>query len=105
MPRFIIEREIPGLGNLSQEELAEISQKSCDVANGLNEEYIWIESYVTDDKMYCVHVAPSEEVIRKHAKRGGFPANAVREVKSIFDATTKEHAPASTSAAGKSGGK
>lgn len=88
MKKFIIERELPGAGKLSSEELKAISQKSCEVVRGLAKPYHWIESYVTENKIYCVHVAEDEETVREHAKRGGFPANHVAEVKTIIDATT-----------------
>jgi len=90
MPKYIIEREIPGAGKLSAEELQGISQKSCAVLNDLGPTIQWVESYVTNDKVYCVYVAPSEDLIREHAKRGGFPANRISAVKSIISPTTAE---------------
>ena len=90
MPKYVIERDIPGAGNLSQEQLTAISQKSCGVLRDLGPQIQWIHSYVTADKIYCVYIAPNEEVVRQHAQQGGFPANAVNEVKNIIDPTTAE---------------
>lgn len=90
MPKFLIEREIPGAGSLSQQELQGISQTSCSVLQKMGPEIQWLESYVTGDKVYCVYIAPNEEMIREHAKQGGFPANRVSEIKSIIDPTTAE---------------
>lgn len=90
MPKYIIEREIPGAGNLTQEELKGISQTSCGVLSEMGPSIQWVESYVTGDKVFCVYVAPNEEMIREHAKKGGFPANAVREVKAMIDPVTAE---------------
>lgn len=90
MPKYVIEREIPGAGRLSPEDLKGISQKSCSVLNGLGPQIQWIESFVTDDKIYCVYVAPSEEAVREHARQGGFPANSVARVRSMIDPTTAE---------------
>ena len=90
MPKYIIEREIPGAGKLTSEELQGISQKSCGVLQKLGPEIQWIESYVSDDKIYCVYIAPHEEMIREHAKQGGFPANRVSQVKRVIDPTTAE---------------
>ncbi len=90
MPRFVIEREIPGAGNLSPQELQGISQKSCSVLRELGPEVQWVHSYVTDDKVYCVYVAPDEEAIRQHAAQGGFPANRISRVRSVIDPTTAE---------------
>ncbi|EJM15389.1 hypothetical protein PMI21_03307 [Pseudomonas sp. GM18] len=90
MPKFIIERELPGAGALQQQELKAISQKSCDVLRGLGPQVQWQQSYVTGDKIYCVYIAPSEELIREHAKQGGFPINSVSRVMSIIDPTTAE---------------
>ncbi len=90
MPKFVIEREIPGAGNLSAKELQEISQKSCDVLKELGPEVQWVHSYVTDDKVYCVYIAPDEQAVRKHAEMGGFPADSVSEVRSVIDPTTAE---------------
>ena len=90
MPRFVIERDIPGAGKLSAAELNAISQKSCNVLRGMGPQIQWIESYVTQDKVYCVYIAPDEAAVREHARQGGFPANRVSEVKSIIDPTTAE---------------
>jgi hypothetical protein len=90
MPKYVIEREIPGAGKLSAAELKSISQKSCGVLNKLGPQIQWVESYVTDDKVYCVYVAPNEQLIREHAKQGGFPANRISEVKRMIDPTTAE---------------
>jgi cell division inhibitor SulA len=90
MPKYVIEREIPGAGSLSAQELQGISQKSCGVLRNLGTQIQWVHSYVTDDKIYCVYIAPNEELVREHAKLGGFPANKVSEVKQIIDPTTAE---------------
>lgn len=90
MPKYIIEREIPGAGKLTAAELQGISQKSCSVLSKLGPQIQWVESYVTDDKVYCVYIAPNEELVREHAKQGGFPANRVSEVRTIIDPTTSE---------------
>ena len=90
MPKYVIEREIPGAGNLSAEELQGVSQTSCNVLNQLGTQIQWLQSYVTNDKIYCVYIAPNEEMIREHAERGGFPANSISEVKTIIDPTTAE---------------
>jgi hypothetical protein len=90
MPKFVIEREIPGAGKLSREELHAISQKSCTVLNQLGPRIQWVESYVTDDKVYCVYLAPNAELIREHARQGGFPAHRIAEVRARIDPTTAE---------------
>lgn len=90
MPRYVIEREIPGAGKLSQEELHAISQKSCSVLQEMGPQIQWVQSYVTDDKIYCVYIAPDEVSVRNHAERGGFPANSVAQVRSVIDPTTAE---------------
>lgn len=90
MPKFLIEREIPGAGNLSAQELQGISQTSCGVLRKMGPEIQWVQSYVTGDKIYCVYIAPNEEMIREHASQGGFPANRVSEIKSVIDPTTAE---------------
>jgi hypothetical protein len=90
MPKFVIEREIPGAGSLSSEQLQAISQTSCGVLRKLGPEIQWLHSYVTDDKIYCVYIAPNEELVREHAAQGGFPAKRVSEVKTIIDPTTAE---------------
>ncbi len=90
MPKYLIEREIPGAGNLSKADLQGISQTSCGVLEKMGPEIQWIESYVTGDKVYCVYIAPNEEMIREHAQQGGFPANRISEIKSVIDPTTAE---------------
>lgn len=90
MPKFIIERDIPGAGKLTGDQLQGISQKSCSVLNGLGPQIQWVQSYVTDDKIYCVYIAPNEEMVREHARQGGFPANRVSAVSTIIDPTTAE---------------
>ena len=90
MPKFVIEREIPGAGKLSPAELKAISQKSCSVLNSMGPQIQWVQSYVTGDKIYCVYNAPNEEMVRRHAKEGGFPANSVARVAAIIDPTTAE---------------
>ena len=90
MPKYVIEREIPGAGKLTPEELRAISQNSCGVLNRLGPQIQWVQSYVTDDKVYCIYIAPNEELVREHARQGGFPANRVAEVKSLIDPTTAE---------------
>ena len=90
MPKYVIEREIPGAGNLSPQELLAVSQKSCGVLQSLGPQIQWVHSYVTGDKIYCVYIAPNEEMIRQHAKQGGFPANRISEVKTTIDPTTAE---------------
>lgn len=90
MPKYVIEREIPGAGNLTPAELKGISQTSCNVLRAMGPEIQWVESYVTTDKIYCVYNAPNETMIREHAKQGGFPANSVSKVSTIIDPTTAE---------------
>ena len=90
MPRYVIERDLPGAGNLSPEQLQAVSQKSCSVLNDLGPRIQWEQSYVTADKIYCVYRADNEELIRQHAAQGGFPANRISEVKTIIDPTTAE---------------
>ncbi|HUF05687.1 MAG TPA: DUF4242 domain-containing protein [Aridibacter sp.] len=90
MPKFVIEREIPGAGNLSEEELKAVSQTSCSVLRDMGPAIQWVESFVTDDKVYCIYVAPDEDMIRQHAASGGFPANSVKAVRAIIDPTTAE---------------
>jgi hypothetical protein len=90
MPKFVIERNLPGAGSLSPEQLQAISAKSNSVLNELGPEVQWVQSYVTGDKIYCVYLAPSADLIREHADRGGFPANAINEVKAVIDPTTGE---------------
>ena len=93
MPKYVIEREIPGAGKLSHEELQAISQKSCGVLSKLGPQIQWIESYVMDDRVHCIYIAPNEELIREHARQGGFPANRISEVRNIIDPTTAETKP------------
>jgi hypothetical protein len=90
MPKYVIEREIPGAGKLSAAELKTISQKSCGVLQKLGPQIQWVHSYVTDDKLYCVYNAPNEEMVREHAVQGGFPANRISQVRSLIDPTTAE---------------
>ena len=90
MPKYVIEREIPGAGNISAEDLKAISQKSCSVLNELGPKIQWVQSYVTDNKIYCVYIAPNKEMVMEHAQKGGFPANSVAEVKRMIDPTTAE---------------
>ena len=90
MPKYVIEREIPDVGELSPEQLQAISQKSCAVLSNLGPQIQWVESYVVNDKIYCVYIAPNEELIREHACQGGFPANRISEVRAIIDPTTAE---------------
>ena len=90
MPKFVIEREIPGAGNLSDAELQEVSRKSVAVLKGLGHEIQWLQSYVTGDKVYCVYLAPDEAMIREHAKRVGLPANRISAVRRLIDPTTAE---------------
>jgi hypothetical protein len=87
MPKYVIEREIPGAGEMTGADLAGASAKSCSVLDGLGNEIQWIHSYVTGDKIYCVYTAPSEDLIRRHAEQSGFPANRISEVKAIIDPT------------------
>lgn len=90
MPKYVIERELPGAGKLSPHELKAVSQKSCGVLRNLGPSIQWVHSYVTDDKIYCIYNAPNEKMIRDHAGQGGFPANRISEVKTIIDPTTAE---------------
>ena len=90
MPKYVIEREIPGAGKISPQDLQAISQKSCGVLSGLGPQIQWVQSYVTDDKIYCIYIAPNKELVQEHARQGGFPANSVAEVKTMIDPTTAE---------------
>ncbi len=90
MPRFLIERELPGAGKLSTNELQAIAEKSCGVIRNIGPSIQWIESYVTDDKLYCVYFAESEDLVRQHAQQGGFPANRISEIRRMIDPTTAE---------------
>ena len=90
MPKFVIEREIPGAGKLSSADLHAISQKSCGVLQNMGPKIQWLQSYVTDNKIYCVYIAPDEATVREHARQGGFPANSVARVMTVIDPTTSE---------------
>ncbi len=90
MPKYIIEREVPGAGNLSADQLKAISQTSCGVLSKLGPSIQWVHSYVAGDKIYCIYISPNEEMVREHAKQGGFPANKVTEIAMIIDPTTAE---------------
>ncbi len=90
MPKFVIERDIPGAGKLTKDELHAISQKSCGVLRNMGPQIQWVESFVTPDKVYCIYIAPDEKAIREHARQGGFPANRISEVKTMIDPTTSE---------------
>jgi hypothetical protein len=90
MPKFVIEREIPGAGQLSNRELQAISQKSCGVLRAMGPQVQWVQSYVTDNKIYCIYLAPDEESVREHARQGGFPANSIAQVRAVIDPTTAE---------------
>ena len=90
MPKYVIERELPGVGTLSDEQLQGISQKSCGVLSSMGPQIQWLHSYVTGDKIFCVYIAPNEEMVRKHAEMGGFPANSIAAVKTMIDPTTAE---------------
>ena len=90
MPKFVIEREIPGAGKLSAEQLKAISQTSCGVLREMGPQIQWVQSYVTGDKVYCIYIAPDEDEVRKHAQKGGFPANKVSRISLVIDPTTAE---------------
>jgi len=90
MPKFVIEREIPGAGSFSLEQLQAISQKSCSVLQNLGPQIQWLQSFVTDNKIYCVYIAPNEQMVREHASQGGFPANSIAQVRRVIDPTTAE---------------
>jgi len=90
MPKYVIERELPGAGSLTAETLQAISQKSCSVLGELGPKIQWVQSYVTDDKIYCIYIAPNKELILEHASQGGFPANSVAEIRTVIDPTTAE---------------
>ena len=90
MPKFVIEREIPEAGKLSPQQLQAISQKSCSVLREMGPRIQWVQSYVTDDKIYCVYIAPDEDTVRKHAQQGGFPANRISQIRAVIDPTTAE---------------
>ena len=90
MPKYVIERDIPDAGKMSAEDLGAVSQKSCSVLRNLGPEIQWVQSFVTDDKIYCVYIARDEQLVREHAQQGGFPANRISQVRSIIDPTTAE---------------
>jgi cell division inhibitor SulA len=90
MPKYVIEREVPGAGKMTPDQLTAISQTSCGVLRKLGSEIQWVNSYVTDDKIYCIYIAPNEDMIREHARQGGFPANKISQVRSGIDPTTAE---------------
>jgi hypothetical protein len=90
MPKFVIERDIPEAGKMSPQQLQAISQKSCGVLRDMGPQIQWVQSYVTDDRIYCVYVAPDEDAVRKHAQQGGFPANRISQIRSVIDPTTAE---------------
>ena len=90
MPKYVIERDLPGAGDLSAEALQGISQKSCSVLNQMGPQIQWVQSYVTDDKIYCIYIAPDEQMVRDHATQGGFPANSICAVRRVIDPTTAE---------------
>ncbi len=92
MPKYVIEREIPNAGKLKPQELQAISQKSCGILENLGPQIQWVESFVTDDKVYCIYIAPNEEIIREHASQGGFPANRISAVRTVIGPTTAEPA-------------
>jgi hypothetical protein len=92
LPKFVIERELAGAGKLPKSELQAISQKSCGVLQSIGPKIQWLQSYVTDDKIYCVYIAPDEAAVRAHAQKGGFPANSVARVRSVIDPTTADTA-------------
>jgi hypothetical protein len=98
LPKYVIEREIPGAGNLSPQDLQGVAQKSCNVLQNLGPQIQWVESYVTADKVYCVYIAASEDMIRAHAQQGGFPANRISEIKTTIDPTTAETQEAAATA-------
>jgi Protein of unknown function (DUF4242) len=90
VPKFVIERELPGAGSLSAAQLQGVSEKSCSVLRNLGPQIQWVESFVTDNKIYCIYIAPNEAIVREHAKQGGFPANSVRQIRRVIDPTTAE---------------
>ena len=90
MPKFVIERDIPEAGKLTPQQLQAISQKSCSVLQEMGPRIQWVQSYVTDDRIYCVYIAPDEDTVRQHAQRGGFPANRISQIRSVIDPTTSE---------------
>jgi hypothetical protein len=90
MPKFVIEREVPGAGDRTPEQMQQIAQKSCSVLREMGPQIQWVQSFVTDEKVYCVYIAPDEKTIREHAQKGGFPVNRISEIKSVIDPTTAE---------------
>jgi len=92
MPKFVIEREVPGVGSLPADQIQAISQKSCSVLTNLGPQIQWLQSYVTDNKIYCIYIAPNEQLVREHARQGGFPANSIAQVRRVIDPTTAESA-------------
>ena len=94
MPKFVIEREIPGAGSMSTGQLQAVAQKSCGVLRNLGPQIQWLQSYVTDNKIYCIYIAPDEATVRQHAEQGGFPANSIAAVRRVIDPTTAEAEPA-----------
>ena len=90
MPRYVIERELPGAGKLTQAELHAIAEKSCNVIKTLGPSIQWVESYVTEDKIYCIYNAPGKEILKQHAEQGGFPANRIEEIKNVINPVTAE---------------
>ena len=90
MPKFVIERELTGAGKLPKAELQAISQKSCGVLQAMGPDIQWLQGFVTDDKIYCVYIAPDEAAVREHARQGGFPANRVSRIRTVIDPTTSE---------------
>jgi hypothetical protein len=90
MPKYIIERELPGMGNVTRDQVLAISQKSCGILNNLGPKIQWLHSYITANQIYCVYIAPNEEMVREHARQGGFPANRVSEVRLVIDPTSAE---------------
>ena len=90
MPKYVIERELPGAGKIPPQDLQAISQKSCSVLQGLGPQIQWVQSFVTDDKIYCIYIAPNKEMVMEHARQGGFPANSVNQVRTVIDPTTAE---------------
>ena len=90
MPKYVMEREVPGAGSMAQEELRDLPQTSCNVLNDMGPQIQWVQTQVTEDKIYCTYIAPSEDMIRQHAEQGGFPTNRVSEVRSVIDPPTAE---------------
>ena len=90
MPKYIIERDVPGAGKLSNDQLKSVAQTSCDVLRNMGPEIQWVHSYVAGDKIFCIYIAPNEDLVREHARKGGFPANTVTEIATVIDPTTSE---------------